>query len=238
MKGFFRGVVLGSITSAVVLLAASAFGGTGIGAVFNLGRTNTVNHQSTLKGNAAAPMLQVANGSTQSGATGVGINVAPGHAPLKVNSSTKVARLNADRLDGIDSSGFVLGGGSLMTAALAPSARAPDVEVLNVPAFFRLGVGCQSIPDGPEFDSKVVFKNLTADAGNLFIDDGSSFPIHFDLAANGERSFTVLSGGQEGLMFQFQAVGGRVVTIWVNFLDRQFSPAGDCHIQAMALVGA
>jgi hypothetical protein len=39
--------------------------------------------------------------------------VNPGAAPLTVNSSTKVANLNADQLDGMSSSQFVQGGGSV-----------------------------------------------------------------------------------------------------------------------------
>jgi hypothetical protein len=58
---FFNGVLLGSVTTTVVLIAATAFAGTGIGAVFNLGRTNTVNAMSTLTGSTAGRMLQVTN---------------------------------------------------------------------------------------------------------------------------------------------------------------------------------
>jgi hypothetical protein len=75
--------------------------------VFNLGRTNTVNATSTLTGSTAGRMLQVTNTSTGTGATGIGIKVASGKAPLAVNSTTKVANLNADLLDGMDSTRFL-----------------------------------------------------------------------------------------------------------------------------------
>lgn len=108
MRGtFLKGVVVGAITSTVVLIAATALAGTGIGALFNLGKTNSVNATSTLTGAKAGRMLQVTNTSTGPGAAGVGINVHTGKPPLVVNSTTKVAHLNADELDGVNSNGFV-----------------------------------------------------------------------------------------------------------------------------------
>lgn len=96
-KDLFRGVVLGAVVSTVVLMAASAMAGTGIGAVFNLGRTNQVNATSTLKG-ATGKNLQVTNTGTGSG---LGISVGAGKAPIKVNASAgKATNLNADKIDG------------------------------------------------------------------------------------------------------------------------------------------
>jgi hypothetical protein len=50
----FKGVLLGATVSTLVLTAATALAGTGVGAVFNLGQTNKANARSTLKGAAAA----------------------------------------------------------------------------------------------------------------------------------------------------------------------------------------
>ena len=66
---FFKGVALGAAVSIFVLLAASALAGTGIGAVFNLGQTNTVNATSTLTGATANPELQVTNTGAGGGVT-------------------------------------------------------------------------------------------------------------------------------------------------------------------------
>jgi hypothetical protein len=49
-------------------------------------------------------LLQLNNTNTATGSTALGLNVATGHAPFTVNSATKVTNLNADKLDGIDSS--------------------------------------------------------------------------------------------------------------------------------------
>jgi hypothetical protein len=62
MNGTLRGIVIGSVCSTVVLLAATAIAGTGPGSVFNIGATNTVDAQSTLTGNAnSGPQLRVVN---------------------------------------------------------------------------------------------------------------------------------------------------------------------------------
>ena len=82
-----------------------ALAGTGVGAVFNLGRTNTVNQPSRLVGATDGPNLAIDNNGT-----GVALDLrvgpsssAPGDkttAPMKVDSQKKVRNLNADEVDG------------------------------------------------------------------------------------------------------------------------------------------
>jgi hypothetical protein len=50
-------------------LATTALAGTGVGALFNLGKTNTVNAMSSLVGSVAGPSLKIDNTSTGVGAT-------------------------------------------------------------------------------------------------------------------------------------------------------------------------
>lgn len=101
-----------SASMIVALLALFvALGGVGVAATgdnFILGQSNTAADTSSL----SAPVgggkaLQVSNTSATSGSTALGLSVASGHAPLTVNSPTKVGNLNADLLDGIDSTGFL-----------------------------------------------------------------------------------------------------------------------------------
>jgi hypothetical protein len=90
-----------------------ALGGTSYAATggnFILGKPNSAGATTSLSAPVAGKALQVTNTSTGSGATGLGLNVASGHAPFTVNSGTKVANLNADKLDGIDSTGFLPSG--------------------------------------------------------------------------------------------------------------------------------
>jgi hypothetical protein len=92
-----------SALAALAIATTTALAGSGVGSTFNLGETNTVDAQSVLTGNAgSAAQLKVEN--TGTGAA-LALLVSSG-APFKVNSSTKVANLNADLLDGLDSTGL------------------------------------------------------------------------------------------------------------------------------------
>ncbi len=90
-------------------LASTALAGTGVGARFDLGMTNTVNAITKLVGSVAGPSLQVDNNSTGTGATALDLQVEAGKPPMTVNSGVKVANLNADRLDEREASSFANG---------------------------------------------------------------------------------------------------------------------------------
>jgi hypothetical protein len=96
----------------VTILAFVVLGGMSYAATggnFILGKSNTASSKSTLSAPIADKALTVTNNSTQGGASALGLNVASGHPPFKVNSPTKVANLNADQVDGLDgSNGFGL----------------------------------------------------------------------------------------------------------------------------------
>jgi hypothetical protein len=98
-------VGLAVVLALVVGLASAALAGTGVGAVFNLGKTNSVNATSTLKGTLDNnPMLKIIN----SGAgPALNLQVPSDKPPMFLNSSTKVANLNSDQLDGKDSGDFM-----------------------------------------------------------------------------------------------------------------------------------
>jgi hypothetical protein len=92
--------VLAVVTALTLATASVAVAGSGIGGVFNLGQTNTVNAITKLTGTVVGPSLQIINNSTGAAATALNLQVATGKPPLKVNSTTKVANLNADQVDG------------------------------------------------------------------------------------------------------------------------------------------
>ncbi len=100
--GIARGtaLTLGVAVMMALLLgvATTALAGTGIGARFQLGQTNTVNAITKLVGSVAGPSLQIDNNSAD--ATALDLQVEPGKAPMKVNSAAQVANLNSDKLDG------------------------------------------------------------------------------------------------------------------------------------------
>jgi len=120
-----------SHSTAVAYLALFvALGGTtyaATGGNFILGQTNSASSTTALSSVTSGPALKVT--STNTGfATALGLNVPSGHAPFTVNSGAKVANLNADKLDGIDSTGF-LSSGSVKKLSFEASAG-PSEPVL------------------------------------------------------------------------------------------------------------
>jgi hypothetical protein len=95
-------VGLAVILAVMLGLASAALAGTGVGAAFNLGKTNTVNRLSQLVGSTDKPMLRVTNKSVGTDATALTLQVQSGHAPMRVNSNTQVTGFNADQVDGQD----------------------------------------------------------------------------------------------------------------------------------------
>ncbi|MDX6510947.1 MAG: hypothetical protein QOE36_451 [Gaiellaceae bacterium] len=125
MWSHLKTAAVAGIVGALAATATVAVAGSGIGGVFNLGATNSVNQPSVLAGTTPGSQAVFYNASTAANAAGaavygksattpalqagnlgagpaLGLTVAAGHAPLTVNSATKVANLNADRLDGLD----------------------------------------------------------------------------------------------------------------------------------------
>jgi len=89
-----------------------ALGGVGVAATggnFTLGQSNTATTPTSLSAPVAGgKALQVTNNDTSNAAsTALGLNVANGHAPFTVNTGVKVLNLNSDKLDGLDSTGFL-----------------------------------------------------------------------------------------------------------------------------------
>lgn len=103
---FVKGIALGAVVSALTLVSTSAFAGSGIGGVFNLGKANSVDKTTTLQGSTNGQQLRVVNSSTGADAAGIGIKTDAMRPPLAVNSQVKVANLDADLLDGLDSNAF------------------------------------------------------------------------------------------------------------------------------------
>ena len=106
MRGMFKGVVLGAVTSTLVLAAASALAGSGIGGIFNLGQTNTVDETTTLTGaKAAGAELVVQNTSTSGAVTGLSVVTPRGKPPITVSNTVMNPNLNAQFLGGMRASG-------------------------------------------------------------------------------------------------------------------------------------
>lgn len=118
-----RATVLAALALIVALGSTNAYATV---KTFMLGTGNTADRPTTVTA-ATAPtwpttgsqrLLQLTNNNTTAGATALGLNVAAGHAPFTVSSGTKVANLNADKLDGVDSIGFYQTGSTVADSTL------------------------------------------------------------------------------------------------------------------------
>jgi hypothetical protein len=118
-RNFLSGAAVGGLTAALVLIAATALAGTGVGAVFNLGKINRVNRLSTLQGEADTQLLRVNN---KGGGPALSLITEPGVQPITTNSTTTVPNLSAGLLDGKDSTEFLAVDGKAADAAHADTA--------------------------------------------------------------------------------------------------------------------
>jgi hypothetical protein len=143
-----------TFANVVSLLALSvALGGTtyaATGGNFILGQSNSAGSTTALSSGTTGPALRVTNTNTATGATALGLNVASGHVPFTVNSGAKVANLNADKLDGMDSTGFLAASKvrrvGPVTVTLAPgSANGADIATVGHFRFF--GACARSSPN-------------------------------------------------------------------------------------------
>ena len=89
---------------------------------FRLGQTNGIDRMSTLVGGVTGTMLRVDNNSAAAGATALDLRVEDGNPPMKVNSATRVANLNADRVDGKHASDFYAAGSKVEDSSHADTA--------------------------------------------------------------------------------------------------------------------
>jgi hypothetical protein len=112
VKGSFKTALIAAIVSAIVAAGAAV----ATTQTFVLGTTDRVNAATkvtNLQANGTtvnpvdAPLMAFENKSGTANATPLSLIAASGHSPLKVNTQVKVANLNADQLDGRDSSYFL-----------------------------------------------------------------------------------------------------------------------------------
>jgi|SRR5215208_1140566 hypothetical protein len=103
-------VGLAVIVGVVFGLASLALAHTGSAGLLHLGHSNTSNAITRLAGTVVGPMVRLDNNSTGTAASALDLQVEPGKAPMTVNSSAKVANLNADQLDGKSDTDFYAAG--------------------------------------------------------------------------------------------------------------------------------
>jgi len=235
---FGKGVLGGLVAAAALLTATSALAGTGPGAVFNPGRTNTVNATTGLTGSDRHTILSVTNSGS---GPALSLHVARGQAPLAVNSSTQVAGLNASLLGGLPASDFMQGAGQFRAYGFT-LADTQSRELLVIPGFGKLVADC----DTPEADAQVVYFNgpRAIDAFNNILSlNGTAQVGNFPVPAGSNEEFAEAAGEPNGqwsqLILRYQTGSGpktaehlATVTIGVDWTPSSFTCDFDATMTA------
>jgi hypothetical protein len=140
MKSSFKTALIAAVVSAFVAAGAAV----ATTKTFVLGTTNTVDAASTVSASGSGlntKMLQLTNTNAGSSATALGLSTAPSRPPMFVSSDAKVAMLNADKLDGKDSAGFVQGRGTFLANRLVFVPSSAKI-LLAVPGLGSLYATC------------------------------------------------------------------------------------------------
>jgi hypothetical protein len=197
---------LSAAVATILSLATVALAGSGVGGVFNLGQSNSVDAMTSLQGaTSSGAQLQVTNNASASGlradskgkgvfgthastsgtdagvegdtsstdadaAAIVGRNTGGGSAlklvvngnvpPMVVGSTGKVVNLNADKVDGVDGSNLVQGGGKMLSQAMTLLAGAASQTLLTVPNVGRFTAKCSTVSGQPA--AQLTYKNTTS----------------------------------------------------------------------------
>jgi len=112
-------------------------------------------------------LLSLENQSTTANATPLSLVAAANHAPFKVNTGVTVTNLDADLLDGFDSTAFTQGGGRVDGAHLDSVAQDARGTLMTVPGL-TVAYHCGSTP----------FINLTLDHLNVVLDNNGAIGFH------------------------------------------------------------
>jgi hypothetical protein len=149
-----------SLTSSATAVAAS---------YLVLGTTNTAAATTTLRSGVNGAVLQLTNSNPGGGsnARGLQITVPSGHAPVTVNATAgKATNLNADKLDGIDSSWFVQGAragafwekskGRTFLNRIDTIKGDPEVKILEVPHLLQIAASCGSFGADTQWSIDVI----------------------------------------------------------------------------------
>jgi hypothetical protein len=210
---------------------------------FLLNTTNTSTSPTVLNGSAVSgkAALQLTNTNTANGSTALGLKVGAGHAPFTVNSTTKVPKLNADLLDGIDSTGFLQADGSSYTQAVAiPRLQSADNELVlspvSFPGFVNFVAICPALNNS--VNPLVGVQNLSGTTENVFVSNNLFAKLggeanYVQLGGTAEESWGAANQDVTTLTVQGALAGTNTQTITVATISMAVRTS-DCHYQVQA----
>jgi hypothetical protein len=225
------GAVLGTLLVGGVAFATTS--------TFMLGATNSPDALTAVTaqnkdghGGLNGPMIKLTNPSTGSSATALGLTAGSGRPPFTTNSNARVPNLNADLLDGVDSSSFMKGGGQFFTGKVQVVPGDLNVALIHhlaTPAF-TTDVYCD---DDPTFGGGISF-DVTGSADMVMEGPGAS--------SNSNPGGSGMGGSMpNGSSVRIGAgwTNGHMVTMWVTLLTRSGSadPRDDgCYFELQGVV--
>jgi hypothetical protein len=222
----------------IVALAALfvALGGVGVastGGNFILGQSNSADSKTSLTAGINDKALAITNTNTGSNAGALALSVAPGKPPLVVSAGAgKVQSLNADKLDGTDSNGFVRGTNARIVSAhiTTPIDPAlPQITIVTVPSFGTLLIQC---PDF--FGVYVGFRHTSSNWMAVEMHNGTD-PVVIENTG----SFTQLQTGEPDSDHWTVAIGkGSGSSALIATLDyyTNYDATNGCAVQAQAVL--
>jgi hypothetical protein len=216
-----KSVIIGVGSAAAVIALTGAAAGSGVGAVFNLGKTNKVGATSSLTGSTRHPMLSVTNSGT---GPALSLQVAKGRAPLSVNSATRVPDLNASLLGGLAASQFIQGNGQSRAFGFTMSTASNSTKtLLPVPGFGTLSASCTSASGG---SATVLLLTGSHPIDNFGVSVNSN---SVSSAAN-----SALASGQEYVLSSVSA--DSVISVWERMIFRYATGSGNSQATHLATV--
>jgi hypothetical protein len=159
----------------------------------------------------------------------IGWSIAVVNADGTVACTSKAS--DADRLDGLDSSSFVMGPGQVYRGARAIGQNSGGYLPVLTTSTPSLTVA-YSCPADLNNNGVLVFINNSNELVNVFSDNGSTNPEYRQLAANGGRWDQFAAPAGEHITIQVQ--GSQVTTFQIFSAHRPAS--SDCHVETEAVV--
>lgn len=183
MKIVGRIVWLGRSTAtmmgiAVMVAVVLGVGTTALAAVpgdpFELGKLNTIDKISQLVGSVDNAMFRIDNNNAGANATALDLRVEPGKPPMKTNSETRVANLNADKLDGKSADAIGVNGLERVVAVSRFDSESPKDVTVFCPAG-KVVVGTGGNVNGalsgnfPDIQTDVVIRTIDPNVGFITV---------------------------------------------------------------------
>ncbi len=209
-----------------------------------------------LQGSTNDQQLRVVNTNTGSRAYGIGIHTDPSRPPLAVNSRTKVASLNSDLLDGLDSTALqkrvtgscgdgsaIAGVNSTGSVSCTKTTQFPIHAVLANGNFLdqflessmSLQLQCRILPNG--FVGPIFISHVDSDAtlNWMFSEGGTTSTVNANGTTVPARQHTGFSLPGTRLEGQFiWSDANSVVTVRLNVVDNPET----CQFTGTALIAA